>query len=247
MSLVLVPTLLIWLQPEPGIAPQERYLIGPMRRLAHFSMRHARGVAVATVGLMAIAAVGALRLRVDTNHINFFAESHPLHQSAVVVDQQLSGVYSFNVLLEGRARLDEVARCAAADGGAAAPAGAAAVRAQGRVGRRLREAGEPAAVGRRRRGSGRSRRGRRYRPGAPRVRPVRRRPSRAGAVRVDRFFQGADLRQAGVGQFGPGVPGDRSGRARGGRGLRRHPASPRPSPAPDASLPRWTTTWWSRS
>jgi uncharacterized protein len=101
MSLVLVPTLLLWLQPEPGIAPQERYLIGPMRRVAHFSMRHARGVALATLGLMAIAAVGALRLRVDTNHINFFAESHPLHQSAVVVDQQLSGVYSFNVLLEG--------------------------------------------------------------------------------------------------------------------------------------------------
>ena len=101
MSLVFVPTLLMWLQPEPGIAPQERYLAGPMRRLAHFSMRHARGVAVATVGLMALAAVGATRLRVDTNHINFFAEDHPLHQSAVVVDEQLSGVYSFNLLLEG--------------------------------------------------------------------------------------------------------------------------------------------------
>jgi uncharacterized protein len=101
MSLVLVPTLLMWLRPEPGIAPQERYLVGPMRRVAHFSMRHARGVALATVGLMVVAAIGALRLRVDTNHINFFAESHPLHQSAVVVDQQLSGVYSFNVLLEG--------------------------------------------------------------------------------------------------------------------------------------------------
>ena len=101
MSLVLVPTLLMWLRPEPGIAPQERYLVGPMRRVAHFSMRHARGVVLATVGLMVLAAIGAVRLRVDTNHINFFAESHPLHQSAVVVDQQLSGVYSFNVLLEG--------------------------------------------------------------------------------------------------------------------------------------------------
>ena len=101
MSLVFVPTLLMWLQPEPGIAPQERYLVGPMRRLAHFSMRNARGVTVVTLALMVLAAVGATRLRVDTNHINFFAKDHPLHQSAVVVDEQLSGVYSFNLLLEG--------------------------------------------------------------------------------------------------------------------------------------------------
>jgi uncharacterized protein len=101
MSLVFVPTLLMWLPAEEGIAPQERYLVGPMRRVARFSMRNARGVAVATMVLMAAAAVGATRLRVDTNHINFFAEDHPLHQSAVVVDEQLSGVYSFNVLLEG--------------------------------------------------------------------------------------------------------------------------------------------------
>ena len=101
MSLVFVPTLLMWLRPEPGIAPQERYLLGPMRRVAHFSMRHARGVAAATLAMMAVAAIGITRLHVDTNHINFFAEDHPLHRSAVVVDEQLSGVYSFSVLLEG--------------------------------------------------------------------------------------------------------------------------------------------------
>ena len=101
MSLVFVPTLLMWLRPEPGIAPQERYLLAPMRRVAQFSMRHARGVAVATLAMMAVAAIGVTRLRVDTNHINFFAEGHPLHRSAVIVDEQLSGVYSFSVLLEG--------------------------------------------------------------------------------------------------------------------------------------------------
>ena len=102
MSLVFVPTLLMWLQPEPGIAPQERYLVGPMRRVARFSMRHARPVSPwPRVGLMALAAVGATRLRVDTNHINFFAEDHPLHQSAAVIDEKLSGIYSFNILLEG--------------------------------------------------------------------------------------------------------------------------------------------------
>jgi uncharacterized protein len=41
------------------------------------------------------------RLRVDTNHINFFAGRHPLTRSANVIDRDLSGIYSFNVLLEG--------------------------------------------------------------------------------------------------------------------------------------------------
>jgi predicted RND superfamily exporter protein len=103
MSLVFVPTLLMLLKPETGIAPQEKHLLAPMQRVARFSMRHARGVVVVTTLLMAGAALGATKLRVDTNHINFFADDHPLHQSAVVLDTQLSGVYSFNVLLEGPA------------------------------------------------------------------------------------------------------------------------------------------------
>jgi predicted RND superfamily exporter protein len=102
MSLLLVPTLLMWLKPEMGVAPQERYLIGPMQRVARCSMRYARPVVLVTVLVMAVAALGATRLRVDTNHINFFAEDHPLHQSAVVIDERLSGVYSFNILFEGQ-------------------------------------------------------------------------------------------------------------------------------------------------
>ena len=37
----------------------------------------------------------------DTNHINFFSANHPLGQSARVIDDQLSGIYSFQILLEG--------------------------------------------------------------------------------------------------------------------------------------------------
>jgi uncharacterized protein len=101
MSLVFVPTLLMFLRPETGVAPQERYLIGPMQAVARLSMRHAAPIAVATIGVLAVASVGITRLRVDTNHINFFAEDHPIHRSAVVIDEKLSGIYSFNVLLEG--------------------------------------------------------------------------------------------------------------------------------------------------
>jgi predicted RND superfamily exporter protein len=72
-----------------------------MRSVARFSMRHARGVAVVTMLTMLLAAAGTWWLHVDTNHMNFFAEDHPLHQSAKVIDEQLSGIYSFNILLEG--------------------------------------------------------------------------------------------------------------------------------------------------
>ena len=102
MSLVFVPTLLMLVTPDVREAPQERYLLGPMQRVARFSIRHAAPVATVTVLLMLLASAGAFRLRVDTNHINFFAEDHPLHQSATVIDEQLSGIYSFNILLEGQ-------------------------------------------------------------------------------------------------------------------------------------------------
>ena len=101
MSIVMVPTMLMLLKPETRPAPQERYLVGPMQRVARFSIRHAKGVVAVTVVAMVVAAAGMLWLHVDTNHVNFFAEDHPLGQSARVIDQELSGIYSFNVLLEG--------------------------------------------------------------------------------------------------------------------------------------------------
>jgi uncharacterized protein len=48
-----------------------------------------------------VAMAGMGRLRVDTNHIRFFAANHPLSRSAAVIDRELAGVYSFNVHLEG--------------------------------------------------------------------------------------------------------------------------------------------------
>jgi predicted RND superfamily exporter protein len=101
MSLVFVPTLLLLLPPETGTAPQERFFLAPMRWVSALSMRFAPQVLIGTTVLLIVAATGMIWLRVDTNHINFFATDHPLHQSAQVIDEKLSGIYSFNVLLEG--------------------------------------------------------------------------------------------------------------------------------------------------
>jgi predicted RND superfamily exporter protein len=101
MSLVFVPTLLTLVKPDTSPPPQERWLVGPMRFVARFSVAHARTVVLVSMLAAALAMAGMSRLRVDTNHINFFSERHPLTRSANVIDRQLSGIYSFNVLLEG--------------------------------------------------------------------------------------------------------------------------------------------------
>jgi predicted RND superfamily exporter protein len=60
-------------------------------------------VLAVTVALSLVAMVGIRDLHVDTNHISFFSPNHPLGQSARVIDDELSGIYSFQILLEGPA------------------------------------------------------------------------------------------------------------------------------------------------
>jgi predicted RND superfamily exporter protein len=101
LSLAFVPTLLTLVRPDPAPPPQERWLMAPLQRAGRFAYTHSGVVITVVLAVTAFAAFGMTRLRVDTNHINFFPESHPLSLSADVVDRQLSGIYSFNVLLEG--------------------------------------------------------------------------------------------------------------------------------------------------
>jgi len=101
LSLAFVPALLTFVRPDAAAPPQETWLIGPMRRVGAFSYMRPRLVLSAMLLVAIITGIGVLRLRVDTNHINFFSGNHPLSQSAGVIDRQLGGIYSFNVLLEG--------------------------------------------------------------------------------------------------------------------------------------------------
>ena len=100
ISLVLMPTLLTFVKPSADAAPNES-LIGPLVRVARFVCAKPRTVLMASVAIGLVGALGILRLKVDTNHINFFDDSHPLSQSAQVIDTELSGVYSFQLMLEG--------------------------------------------------------------------------------------------------------------------------------------------------
>jgi uncharacterized protein len=103
ISLVFVPTLLSLTKPEVKEPVHEKYLVSSMRRIAAFSTRRPRLVLAVSAALALVAMAGIRDLRVDTNHISFFSANHPLGQSARVIDDELSGVYSFQILLEGPA------------------------------------------------------------------------------------------------------------------------------------------------
>ena len=102
ISLVLVPTLLAHVKTATSkVPPHEKYLVRPLRRVARLTCAHPGPLLIAALAVGLVAALGITRLRVDTNHINFFSGSHPLGRSARVIDQELSGVYSFQLMLEG--------------------------------------------------------------------------------------------------------------------------------------------------
>lgn len=101
ISIILVPTMLAWLNQVTKEPPQETWFTAPMRAIGRFSAtRPVRVLVIATI-VTIFAALGLTKLRVDTNHINFFAKSHPLSTSAAVIDTRLAGIYNFQVLLEG--------------------------------------------------------------------------------------------------------------------------------------------------
>ena len=100
-SLVLVPTLLGFVAAPVNAAPHDAILTALIRKAAEFAMRRPLVVLAASLGIAVCAAAGIMRLRVETNHISFFDKAHPLSRSAALIDRDLSGVYSFHVLIEG--------------------------------------------------------------------------------------------------------------------------------------------------
>lgn len=100
ISITLMPTLLGW-TPVLPLPPQSRWLLTPMRAIGRLSARYPGRIIAATALIVVVSAAGVLRLRVDTNHIAFFKPGHPVHDSAALMDRELSGIYSFQVLLEG--------------------------------------------------------------------------------------------------------------------------------------------------
>src|SRR6185503_7197024 len=103
LSIILVPTILGWMKPDKAPPPQQAWFERPMRAVAAFTSRRSRLVMAVSIALTVISVAGLMRLRVDTNHMSFFSRTHPLGASAHTIDGKLSGIYSFQVFLEGPA------------------------------------------------------------------------------------------------------------------------------------------------
>jgi uncharacterized protein len=101
ISLAVMPTLLSLVKAETSETPHERYLVPPLQRIARWSTQYPGRVFTACTLVGIVSALGILRLRVDTNHINFFSPHHPLGESAAIIDTKLAGVYSYQIMLEG--------------------------------------------------------------------------------------------------------------------------------------------------
>ena len=100
-SLVLVPTLLTYVPLSAGSSAEEADRGNSPGARAAFAIRRPRPVLGDCLVAVVFAIIGMSRLRVDTNHIGFFSRTHPLSESAAVIDRSLAGVYSFHVMLEG--------------------------------------------------------------------------------------------------------------------------------------------------
>ena len=225
ISLVLVPTLLVAGEAGDGRAPHERYLVlAPLQRVARFSCAHPGACSRSSLARRrSLAALGILRLRVDTNHINFFsadASAQPVgggHRQA-----SSAGVYSFQILLEGPPESLKTPDALQRDGPARGRAAEVAVRAQGDVGRRLREADQQGAQ---RRPAGGGRRAGRRRTIAQELFVFA--LGGEGRHELERVvasdFSRAQITvKLAVDELGPRARADRGGRPAGEGGVRRH-------------------------
>ena len=101
ISFSLLPLALTVLPARGKSAPAGRPLGQLLARFSSFMASRTRPVIVLTAGIMVAAVAGIFHLRVSTNHIEFFPEENPLHRSALLIDEKLAGIYSFEVILEG--------------------------------------------------------------------------------------------------------------------------------------------------
>ena len=140
ISLVLMPTVLGWIKPAAAPPPQEAWFKTPLLSVARLSTTHYRAVLAVVVVLSVIAGVGMARVRVDTNHLNFFSPSHPLSRSADVIDNGAER----HLFLPGAPRraagLDEAARRPRAHGPPRGGDPAVAARPQSHWSSRVRQA-----------------------------------------------------------------------------------------------------------
>lgn len=102
ISLTLIPATLVLLGParriprEPGEGAVDRVAV----RLAEFDVRNRRGIFVLSLAILALCALGMVRLRVSTGLVDYFFERSPTRATYETLSERFGGLASFFVVLE---------------------------------------------------------------------------------------------------------------------------------------------------
>jgi hypothetical protein len=101
LSFALVPLALTLVPARREAAPSGERMARLLGSVSRFLAPRAKAALLLSGVVVTVAVAGMFRLRVSTNHVEFFAEDSSLARSARLIDAQLAGIYSFEVVLEG--------------------------------------------------------------------------------------------------------------------------------------------------
>ena len=106
-SLVFLPAAMAWLQPKvsPGFIRLQQKSTGDLfarAMIAHggFSLKHAKGVAIAGLVLTLAGVYGATHLRVDEDRINTFHPSEAIYKADRAINHHTDGTNNIDVVIE---------------------------------------------------------------------------------------------------------------------------------------------------
>lgn len=85
----------------PSRALAEVQGASPMAVFARLTERHGRLIAVISIVLFIVCAIGATRLRVENSFIDYFKKDTEIYQGMTTIDQRLGGTTPLEVVLEG--------------------------------------------------------------------------------------------------------------------------------------------------
>jgi len=104
ISIVIVPFLLSVLPARYGTF-KESILLRPLRIIHSCNLRNPRLIFLVMTCLFLIAVINSSRLDVNTNQMEFFSEDSGIRRTTERLDEKLSGVFSVEIYLRGRAGL----------------------------------------------------------------------------------------------------------------------------------------------
>ncbi len=106
VSLLFIPSALVLL-PEPKRTPvhtnEDLWVARVLRRLGTFAVHHRRVVLLGAAVLAAISLVGATRIRVETDYLEFLSPETPIRRDNARIAEKLGGTQPINIVVDGDA------------------------------------------------------------------------------------------------------------------------------------------------